>query len=88
MVTVLQCNQAGFQRSQHGNRADDDKRRPQHEMYPEGGREFYLNQSRERYDDQPQEKNDENGGAVPGVLCGEIKTTDLARTAHLQEPGK
>ena len=53
-----------------------------------GGREFDLDQSRERYDDQAKEKNDENGRAVPRVLCGEIKTADLARAAHVQEAGK
>jgi hypothetical protein len=88
MVTILQRDKAGFQRSQHSNRADDDKRRPQHEMYPNGRREFYLDQGRERYDDQTKEQNDENGRAVARVLCGEIKTADLARAAHAQKPGK
>ena len=88
MVTILQRDKAGFQRSQHSNRADDDKWRPQHEMYPDGGREFYLDQRRERYDDQAKEKNDENGRAVPRVLCGKIKSADLTRAAHIQEAGK
>lgn len=84
MVTILQRDKAGFQRSQHGNRADDDERRPQHEMNPDGRREFYLDQSRERDDDQPEEENDKNCRAVARVLCGEIKTADLARAAHVQ----
>src|SRR5437763_17082676 len=88
MVTILQRDKAGFKRSQHGNRADDDKRRPQREMYPNGGREFYLDQSGERYDGQAQEQNGENRRAVSRVLCGEIKTADLARAAHVQEAGK
>ena len=57
-------------------------------MYPDRGREFYLDQSRERYDDQAKEKNDENGRAVPRVLSGEIKSADLTRAAHAQEPSK
>ena len=88
MVTILQRDEAGFQWSQHGNGADDDEWRPHHEMYPDRGREFHLDQSRERYDDQAKEKNDENGRAVPRVLCGEIKTADLTRAAHVQKADK
>ena len=88
MVTILQCDKAGFQGSQHGNRADDNERRPQHEMYPDRGREFYLDQSRQPNDDQAEKQNDENGRAVPRVLSGEIKTADLTRAAHVQEAGK
>ena len=57
-------------------------------MYPDRRREFYLDESGERYDDQAQEQNDENGWAVSRVLFGEVKTADLARAAHVQEPGK
>ena len=88
MVTILQRDQAGFQRSQHGNRADYDKGRPQHEMYPDGGREFYLDQGRESDDDQAQKEHDENGRAVARVLSGEVKTADLTRAAHVQEASK
>jgi len=88
MVTILQRDKAGFQRSQHSNRAADDKWRPEHEMYPDRGREFYFDQSGERYDDQTKEKNDENGRTVARVLSGEIKSADLARAAHAQEPRK
>jgi hypothetical protein len=55
MMTILQRDKAGFQRSQHSNRADDDEWRPQDEMYPDWGREFYLDQSGERDDDKAQE---------------------------------
>ena len=55
MVTILQRDKAGFQRSQHSNRADDDEWRPQDEMYPDWGREFYLDQSGEPDDDKAQE---------------------------------
>ena len=88
MMTILQCDKPGFQRSQHCNRAADDKRRPQHEVHPYGRREIYLNQSRECHDDQAQEKDDENGWAVPRVFRGEIKTADLAFAAHVQKAGK
>ena len=57
-------------------------------MYPDRGREFYFDQSGERYDDQTKEKNDENGRTVARVLSGEIKSADLARAAHAQEPRK
>ena len=70
------------------DRADDDERRPQHEMYPDRRGKFYLDQSGEPDDDQAKEKNDENGRAVSRVLCGKIKTADLARAAHVQEAGK
>ena len=88
MVTILQRDKAGFQRSQHCNRADEDEWRPQHEMYPDGGREYFLDQSRERYDDHAKEKNDEYGRTVSRVLCGQIQTADLAGAAYAQEPGK
>jgi len=57
-------------------------------MYPDRGREFYFDQSGERYDDQTKEKNDENSRTVARVLSGEIKSADLARAAHAQEPRK
>jgi hypothetical protein len=88
MVTILQRDKAGFQRSQHRNRADDDERRPQDEMYPNRRREFHLDQSRERYDDQAKEKNHEHGRAVPRVLYVEIKTANLARATHAQKASK
>jgi len=88
MVTILQRDKAGFQRSQHRNRADDDERCPQDEMYPDRRREFHLDQSRERYDDQAKEKNHEHGRAVPRVLSGEIKTANLARATHAQKASK
>jgi len=56
-------------------------------MYPDRRLEFYLDQSREPDDDQTKEQNDENGWAVSGILCGEIKGTDLASAAYTQQPG-
>lgn len=88
MVTVLQRYQTGFQGPQHRNRAGDDERRPQNEMHPYRRRKLHLDESRKSYDDQTKEKNDENGRAVARVLCGEIKTADLARAADVQEAGK
>jgi hypothetical protein len=88
MVTVLQRDQTSFQRPQHEDRAADDERCPQDEMYPDRRGEFDLDQSGEPDDDQAQEKNDENGWPVPRVLSGEIKTADLARIAHVQKAGK
>ena len=88
MVTVLQRDQTCFQGSQHRNRAADDERRPQNEMHPYRRRKLHLDESRKSYDDQTKEKNNENGWAVARVLCGEIKTADLARAADVQEAGK
>ena len=88
MVTVLQRDQTGFQGPQHRNRAADDERRPQNEMHPYRRRKLHLDESRKSYDDQTKEKNDENGRTVARVLSGEIKSADLARAAHAQEPRK
>lgn len=85
-MTILQRDQSRLQRPQHGNRTADDQRGPQNEMYPDRRREFYLDQSREPDDDQAKEQNDENGWAVSGILCGEIKAADLASAAYIQQP--
>jgi hypothetical protein len=57
-------------------------------MYPDRRRKLHLDESRQSYDDQAQEQNDENGRAVPRVLGGEIETADLTSAAHVQESGK
>jgi len=88
MVTVLQRDQTGFEGPQHDDRAADDKRRPQSEMYPDRRRELYLDQSRQADDDQTEEKYDENGWAVACVLGRQIKTARFTGGAHLQQPGE
>jgi hypothetical protein len=55
MVTVLQRDQTGFEGSQHGDRAADDERCPEDEMYPEWRGELYLYQSGEPDNDQAKE---------------------------------
>jgi hypothetical protein len=87
-VTVLQCDQTGFEGSQHHDCAAYDKGRPQNEMHPDRRRELHLDQSRQTDDDQTQEKYDEHGWAVARVLGGQIKTAHFTGAAHLQQPGE
>jgi hypothetical protein len=87
MVAVLQRDQPCLEGPQHCHGAEEDQRRPQHEMDPDRRRECNLDDRGQTDNDKAEKQDDKNGGAVAGVLGGKIEPAALAARADRQQTG-
>lgn len=84
-MPVLQGDEPRFERTQKGERPDDDHRRPEHGMNPERRAELGLDQNGEPHDDGTEDENYEHGRAVARILRGEVEPAGVATLRHIEQ---